>query len=284
MIEWIKASLSCQTGPLMTGQIVCYYQLQCPEYSKASLSCYTGLLMTGISRFESLSGLLRVAFSKCAEKPKFRSRSIITPQKTLVYVLQENCEMESGTTNPHVSLKVVDLTQDLTYDSITVVDLPAPTDIVTDLLKCYLSACILTIEPVGIFAASDHILYTVTWPTDSAVVATWTNRVQNVAVITSYNSSSGAATIFSGPEPLFFHSSSSSFVLTRLSYPITDPLLIRKAASAGTQTPDTWICIQWIIEVVYPYPCKNSMWYTIPKAPDLVSEPRLPANADQGFI
>nr|CAD7569694.1 unnamed protein product [Timema californicum] len=105
MIDLIKASLSCQTDPLMTGQIVV---------------------------------------------------------KAL-----------SGTTNPHVSLKVVDLTQDLTYDSITVVDLPAPTDIVTD----------------------DHILYTVTWPTDSAVVATWTNRVQNVAVITSYNSSSGAATI-----------------------------------------------------------------------------------------
>nr|CAD7585497.1 unnamed protein product [Timema genevievae] len=80
---------------------------------------------------------------------------------------------QSGTTNPHVSFKVVDLTQDLTYESITVVDLPAPTDIVTD----------------------DHILYTVTWPTDSAVVATWTNRVQNVAVITSYNSSTGLATI-----------------------------------------------------------------------------------------
>nr|CAD7453872.1 unnamed protein product [Timema tahoe] len=79
---------------------------------------------------------------------------------------------KSGTTNPHVSFKVVDLTQDLTYESITVVDLPAPTDIVTD----------------------DHILYTVTWPTDSAVVATWTNRVQNVAVITSYNLSSGVAT------------------------------------------------------------------------------------------
>nr|CAD7394588.1 unnamed protein product [Timema cristinae] len=118
--------------------VLFYYQLQCSEHSTASLSCYTSLLMMEISGFESLSGLLR-----------------------------------SGTKNPHVSLKVVDLTQDLTYDPITVVDLPAPTDIVTD----------------------DHILCTVTWPTDSAVVATWTNRVQNVAVITSYNSSSGAATI-----------------------------------------------------------------------------------------
>nr|CAD7426093.1 unnamed protein product [Timema monikensis] len=74
--------------------VLFYYQLQCSEHSTASLSCYTSLLMMEISGFESLSGLLR-----------------------------------SGTKNPHVSLKVVDLTQDLTYDPITVVDLPAPTDI-----------------------------------------------------------------------------------------------------------------------------------------------------------
>jgi hypothetical protein len=40
---------------------------------------------------------------------------------------------------------------------------------------------------------------------------------------------------FSGPEPLLFLSSSSSVVLTRLSAPLPDPLLLRKSGSAGNR-------------------------------------------------
>jgi hypothetical protein len=41
---------------------------------------------------------------------------------------------------------------------------------------------------------------------------------------------------FSRPEPLLFLSSSSSVVLTRLSGPVPDPLLLRKSGSAGNRT------------------------------------------------
>jgi hypothetical protein len=40
----------------------------------------------------------------------------------------------------------------------------------------------------------------------------------------------------SSPEPLLLLSSSSSIVLTRLSGPLPDPLLLRKSASAGNRT------------------------------------------------
>jgi hypothetical protein len=38
---------------------------------------------------------------------------------------------------------------------------------------------------------------------------------------------------FLDPEPLLFHSSNSSVILTRLSGPVPDPLLIRKSGGAG---------------------------------------------------
>jgi hypothetical protein len=40
----------------------------------------------------------------------------------------------------------------------------------------------------------------------------------------------------------FFLPSSSSIVLTRLSGPVPDPLLLIKAGSAGNRTRDLWIC------------------------------------------
>jgi hypothetical protein len=47
---------------------------------------------------------------------------------------------------------------------------------------------------------------------------------------------------FLDPEPLLFHSSSSSVILTRLSGPVPYPLLLRKSATAGNGTRDLWIC------------------------------------------
>jgi hypothetical protein len=46
------------------------------------------------------------------------------------------------------------------------------------------------------------------------------------------------------PEPLLSHSSSSSIILTRLSGPDPDPLLLRKSGSAGNRTRVLWICSQ----------------------------------------
>jgi hypothetical protein len=47
---------------------------------------------------------------------------------------------------------------------------------------------------------------------------------------------------FSWPEPLHFHCTSSSIILTRLSGPVPDPLLLRKSGGAGNRTRDLWIC------------------------------------------
>jgi hypothetical protein len=49
---------------------------------------------------------------------------------------------------------------------------------------------------------------------------------------------------FLDPEPLLFHSSSSSVILTSLSDPVPDPLLLRKSGSAGNRTRYLWICSQ----------------------------------------
>jgi hypothetical protein len=50
---------------------------------------------------------------------------------------------------------------------------------------------------------------------------------------------------FLDPEPLLFHSSSSSVILTRLSGPrVPDLLLLIKSGSAGNGTRDLWICSQ----------------------------------------
>jgi hypothetical protein len=46
----------------------------------------------------------------------------------------------------------------------------------------------------------------------------------------------------SRPEPLLFLPSSSSVVLTRLSDPITEPLLLGKSGSVGNRTRDLWMC------------------------------------------
>jgi hypothetical protein len=55
----------------------------------------------------------------------------------------------------------------------------------------------------------------------------------------------GRQTRFSRPEPLIFHSSNSSIILTRLSGPVPDTLRIRKSgSSAGNRTRDLWICSQ----------------------------------------
>jgi hypothetical protein len=48
----------------------------------------------------------------------------------------------------------------------------------------------------------------------------------------------------SKPETLLFFPSSSSVVLTRLSGPVPDPLLLRKSGSSGNRTRDLWICSQ----------------------------------------
>jgi hypothetical protein len=45
-------------------------------------------------------------------------------------------------------------------------------------------------------------------------------------------------------KPLFFLSSSSTFVLTRLTWPFPDSLLLRKSGSAGNRTRNIWICSQ----------------------------------------
>jgi hypothetical protein len=49
---------------------------------------------------------------------------------------------------------------------------------------------------------------------------------------------------FSWPEPLLFHSSSSSVILMRLSGPGPGPLLLRKSGSVGNRTRDLWIWSQ----------------------------------------
>jgi hypothetical protein len=49
---------------------------------------------------------------------------------------------------------------------------------------------------------------------------------------------------FLDPEPLLFHSSSSSVILTRRSGPLPDTLLIRKSGNAGNRTRVLWICSQ----------------------------------------
>jgi hypothetical protein len=49
---------------------------------------------------------------------------------------------------------------------------------------------------------------------------------------------------FIDPEPLLFHSSSCSLILTRLSGPRPDPLLLTKSDNAGNRTRVLWICSQ----------------------------------------
>jgi hypothetical protein len=49
---------------------------------------------------------------------------------------------------------------------------------------------------------------------------------------------------FSRPEPLLFLPCSSSIVLTRLSGPVPDLLLLRKSGSAENRTRDLWFCSQ----------------------------------------
>lgn len=62
---------------------------------------------------------------------------------------------KAGTTNPFVSLSVIDL-----HDpSSKLIDLPPPVDVV----------------------GADNVLYTANWRRDGEIVATWTNRVQNKA-------------------------------------------------------------------------------------------------------
>jgi hypothetical protein len=46
---------------------------------------------------------------------------------------------------------------------------------------------------------------------------------------------------FLDPEPLLFHS---PVVLTRLSGPVPDPLVLRKLRSAGNRSWDLWTCSQ----------------------------------------
>jgi hypothetical protein len=55
---------------------------------------------------------------------------------------------------------------------------------------------------------------------------------------------------FRDPELLLFRSSSSSVILTRLSDPVPNSLLLRKSGSAGNRTWDLWICSQelWPLE------------------------------------
>jgi hypothetical protein len=47
---------------------------------------------------------------------------------------------------------------------------------------------------------------------------------------------------FSRPEPLLIHPSSALIILTMLSGPVPDPLLVRKSGSAGNRTRNLWIC------------------------------------------
>jgi hypothetical protein len=47
---------------------------------------------------------------------------------------------------------------------------------------------------------------------------------------------------FLDPEPLLFHSSCSSVILTRLSGPVPDTLFLRKFGNAGNRARDLWIC------------------------------------------
>jgi hypothetical protein len=49
---------------------------------------------------------------------------------------------------------------------------------------------------------------------------------------------------FLDPEPLLFHESSSSVILTRLSGPRSDPLLFTKFGGARKRTWDLWILSQ----------------------------------------
>lgn len=49
-----------------------------------------------------------------------------------------------------------------------------------------------TICIVPIVSKRDHIIYTVSWLTNEAVVATWTNRVQNVAQLVLYDAVTGS--------------------------------------------------------------------------------------------
>ncbi|XP_071448145.1 venom dipeptidyl peptidase 4-like [Hetaerina americana] len=78
-----------------------------------------------------------------------------------------------GTPNPQVSLRVINLTSAGDAKTINegLISIPAPVNTVTN----------------------DHILAAVTWASDTELVAVWMNRVQNVAVITTCDISSGKA-------------------------------------------------------------------------------------------
>ncbi|XP_012252193.2 venom dipeptidyl peptidase 4 [Athalia rosae] len=106
---------------------------------------------------------------------------------------------KAGTTNPIVKLSLVDLAA---TDSLSWMDLPAPEDVVGE----------------------DHVIYTVSWLSNYEVVATWTNRVQNVSQSVLYNSATGIpsnileireiAGWVEVPTPIY-HSASSSLLLLK---------------------------------------------------------------------
>jgi hypothetical protein len=52
---------------------------------------------------------------------------------------------------------------------------------------------------------------------------------------------------FSRPEPILFHSSSPSILLTRLSGPCSRPTTLRKYGSVGNRIWDLWICSQELL-------------------------------------
>ncbi|XP_046398463.1 venom dipeptidyl peptidase 4 isoform X2 [Ischnura elegans] len=76
-----------------------------------------------------------------------------------------------GTPNPRVTLRVVNLTSAINAPTMNdaLIPVPAPVDLVT----------------------MDHILAAATWASNTELVAVWMNRVQNTAVITSCDISSG---------------------------------------------------------------------------------------------
>jgi hypothetical protein len=57
--------------------------------------------------------------------------------------------------------------------------------------------------------------------------------------VVSVTDPQGSILIFSRPKTLLFLPSSSSIVLTRLSGPVPDPLLLTKSGSAGNRSRDS---------------------------------------------
>jgi hypothetical protein len=83
--------------------------------------------------------------------------------------------------------------------------------------------------------------------TDRAIAACWRSSVNFCRYRVLRGKRNGfprSLSRFSRLEPLLFLPSSSSVVLTRLSGPDPDPLLLRKSGSTGNRTQDLWICSQ----------------------------------------